>query len=254
MPSKPRSPKPHQHAVDVAEPCGRAVALDVLRFDPLQPHLRALADAAVLERFADRLVGVLVVDVLADDADHDLVDGMLDRVDHVDPFRQVGAGLGLLAQAQALDDQLVQTLRVQPHRNLVDVVEIDGRDDRLLRHIGEGGDLATLAVRQRLLAAAQQDVGLDADRTQFLDRVLGRLGLQLAGGRDVRHQGQMHEDRLLAAAVGADLADGFEERQRLDVADGAADLDQRHVVTGRGFVDRALDGVGDVRDDLHGRA
>jgi hypothetical protein len=32
------------------------------------------------------------------------------------------------------------------------------------------------------VGAAQQDVGLDADLAQFLDRVLGRLGLQLAGG------------------------------------------------------------------------
>jgi hypothetical protein len=34
--------------------------------------------------------------------------------------------------------------------------------------------------RQRLLAAAQQHVGLDADLAQLLDAVLGRLGLELA--------------------------------------------------------------------------
>src|SRR5690606_27303661 len=56
------------------------------------------------------------------------------------------------------------------------------------------------------------------------------------------------------AAFGADLADRFQERQRLDVADGAADLDQGDVETGGGRIDAALDLVGDVRDDLHGAA
>jgi hypothetical protein len=94
-------------------------------------------------------------------------------------------------------------------------------------HVGEQRDLAALAIGQRLLAAAQQHVGLDADAAQFLHRVLGRLGLQLARGRDVRHQGEVHEHRHVLAALDAQLADGFEERQRFDVADGAADLDQR---------------------------
>ena len=59
--------------------------------------------------------------------------------------------------------------------------------------------------------------------------MLGRLGLQLAGGGDVRHQRQVDEDRVLAPELVAELADGLEERQRLDVADGAADLDDDDV-------------------------
>ena len=58
---------------------------------------------------------------------------------------------------------------------------------------------------------------------------------------------------LSRAALGADLADGFEERQRFDVADGAADLDQADVESAAP-VDAALDLVGDVRDHLHGAA
>jgi len=53
---------------------------------------------------------------------------------------------------------------------------------------------------------------------------------------------------------GADLADRFQERQRLDVAHGAADLDQAHVEAFGGLDDAALDLVGDVRDHLHGAA
>ena len=67
-------------------------------------------------------------------------------------------------------------------------------------------------------------VGLDADRAQRGDRVLGGLGLQLAGRADVRHQRDVEEEAVVAADLVAHLAGGLEERQRLDVADGAADL------------------------------
>src|SRR3546814_2863803 len=61
-------------------------------------------------------------------------------------------------------------------------------------------------------------------------------------------------DLLVRAALGADLADRLQERQGFDVAHGAADLHQPHVVTVGGGVDAALDLVGDVRDHLDGGA
>ena len=68
----------------------------------------------------------------------------------------------------------------------------------------------------------------------------------------------MDEHRVLGAEFVAELADRFEERQALDVADRAADLDQSEIdlraVFGQVARDRVLDRVGDVRDDLDGRA
>ena len=53
----------------------------------------------------------------------------------------------------------------------------------------------------------------------------------------------------------AELADGFQERQALDVADGAADLHQHEIEFIGVALDRCfLDRVGDVRDHLHGGA
>ena len=79
-------------------------------------------------------------------------------------------------------------------------------------------------------------------------------------GGEVGHEGDVEEEHAVAAQVVAHLAGGLEERQRLDVADGAADLGDDDV--GRvGVVDprgagglRAhpqLELVGDVRDHLH---
>ena len=84
--------------------------------------------------------------------------------------------------------------------------------------------------------------------------MLGRLGLQLAGGGDPRHQRGVDADRLAAAEVVPQLADRLDERQALDVADRPADLaddEVEAVGVGQG---EFLDGVGDVRDDLDGRA
>ena len=60
----------------------------------------------------------------------------------------------------------------------------------------------------------------------------------------------MHVDRVAARQIVAELTDRFEERQTLDVADGAPDLDQHEVerlVVGE---NELLDGVGHMRDHL----
>ena len=44
------------------------------------------------------------------------------------------------------------------------------------------------------------------------------------------------------------------KRQRFDVADGAADFDERHVEAFGAAVDEILDFVGDMRNHLHGLA
>ena len=67
----------------------------------------------------------------------------------------------------------------------------------------------------------------------------------------------MHEEDVPAAQFVADLPGRFDERLRLDVADGSADLRDDDVglrVLGRLQPHAALDLVGDVRDDLHGVA
>ena len=103
------------------------------------------------------------------------------------------------------------------------------------------------------MRTAQQDVGLDADATQFLDRMLGGLGLDLAGTADHGHQRQVHEHAVAATELHAQLADRLQERQRLDVTDRAADLDHADVGVAGAEQDVALDLVGDVRDHLHRR-
>ena len=88
-----------------------------------------------------------------------------------------------------------------------------------------------------------------------MTRVLRGLGLQLLRGGNPWNQGDVDEDGVVAAEFLAHLADGFEEGQGFDIADGSADFDDGDVLThGRDFLHRVLDLVGDVGDDLDGLA
>ncbi len=132
--------------------------------------------------------------------------------------------------------------------------------------VGEEAHLVEDLVVDRFVAAQDDDVGLDADPAQLLHRVLGRLGLQLSGGADLRQPGDVHVQDVATTDVLAHLADRLEERQRLDIADRAADLDDHHAVRRQAARchrpgalagdarDALLDLVRDVRDDLDGPA
>src|SRR6266478_7610268 len=60
----------------------------------------------------------------------------------------------------------------------------------------------------------------------------------------------MNIDGVVARQIVLELADRFEERQPLDVADGAADLAQHEIELVIAVEDEILDGVGDMRDHL----
>ncbi len=110
-------------------------------------------------------------------------------------------------------------------------------DARVDVDVAHQRDLRLECLRHVPVAPQDQRVGLDTDVAQGRDRVLGRLGLELAGRAEVRHERHMQEEDVLAAHVVADLARGLEEGLRLDVADGATDLgdhDVRHVALGVG--------------------
>ena len=64
----------------------------------------------------------------------------------------------------------------------------------------------------------------------------------------------MDQNGILISDLVAELADRLQERLALDIADGAADLDDRDAVLVRGFraVKSRLDLICDVGDHLYG--
>ena len=113
---------------------------------------------------------------------------------------------------------------LQHRRDVVDARHVDRVDDGVLVDVAHERDLALVRLGHRAVAAQHERVGLDADRAQRRDGVLRGLGLLLAGGAHERHERDVHEEHVLAAELVAHLAGRLDERLRLDVADGAADL------------------------------
>ena len=71
----PRLPKPPGTSMPStpASAFSAPSLLDLLGLDLADEHPAAVGDAGVVERLVDRLVGVVVLDVLADDGDRHLV-------------------------------------------------------------------------------------------------------------------------------------------------------------------------------------
>ena len=227
---------------------GLVAGLETLGFDPVHVELEVVGERAMHQRFLQRLVGIFVLDILADDANGDFVLRVVDAVDQLFPAAQVGISR---LDVQVAQGQLVDAFMGEHQRHFVDGSDVLGGNDGFVLHVAEEGDFALELFRQEAVGAAEQNVGLNADAQQFFDRVLRGLGLQLAGGGDVGHQGDVDEERVLAAQFLAHLADGFDKGQRLDIADGAADFDDGKIDVLRDLLHRRLDLVGDVRNDLH---
>src|SRR5438067_2145624 len=79
-------------------------------------------------------------------------------------------------------------LPVQDRRDVVDRRCVGAGDHALGFDVAHQADLALEPGADLPVRAADQRVGLEADAAQRGDRVLGRLGLQLAGGGDVGNQ------------------------------------------------------------------
>ena len=164
---------------------------------------------------------------LPDHGDPHLVLGVHDPLDHLAPLGEVQRAR---LEMQPLDQDLVQPVIDQGERHLVDAELLVALfDDRLGLDVAEQGDLVLLVGGDRVLGPADQDVRLDADLPQDPDGMLGRLGLELAGGLEVRDQREMDVKAILPADVERKLADRFQEGQALDVADRAADLGDHDV-------------------------
>ena len=164
------------------------------------------------------------------------------------PLRQVCGGQ---VETQLTCDDVIEPLLIHHCRNLVEIIDIVGRDDGSLLDVRKQRDFLALLVGQRLLRSAHENVRLNTDRTQFLDRVLRRFGFDFRRRRDVRHQRQMHVHDAVVAEFDAHLANRFEKRQRFDIADRATDLDETNVSIPCTTLDAFLDLIGDMRNHLH---
>ena len=154
-------------------------------------------------------------------------------------------------QLQLFANNGVNALVVQHFRHFINAVGIVAAHHGAFFYVAKQRDFAAFFIGQDSVHAADEDVGLQADAEHFFNGVLRGLGFDFACRRDIRHIRQMHKQGVGAAKLAAHLADGFQKRQRFNIAHRAADFHNRHVFACRPFVDAAFDFVCDVGDNLH---
>ena len=83
--------------------------------------------------------------------------------------------------------------------------------------------------------------------------MLRGLGLVLVTAPEEGYQRHMDEERILTTLLDTHLTGGFQEGLALNVAGSAADLGDYHIGPGLSAhaVDKILDLLGDVGNDLH---
>jgi hypothetical protein len=173
---------------------------------------------------------------------------------HFGAHRAPRLEIGLRAvHAQPFAQPIAEAHVLEHDRHFVKIARGDHRQHRARLDVAEHGDLLAHVLVDRMIAAGDDGVRQDAHAAQVAHAVLRRFGLDLAGGADHGQERDVNIERVFAAEIVAHLANGLEEGRRLDVADGAADLDEHDV--GRAALgdqaDAALDFVRDVRDDLN---
>ena len=209
------------------------------------------------QRLGHRQVGVGQVDVLADQGHPHRFTRLVHPAQQVVPLRPVDVPEGQIEPPHHVG---VELFSVQHLGDVVDRRRVRGGDAPVDVDVAHQGDLVLEGFGDVAVAAQDQRVRGDTDAAQRGHRMLRRLGFQLAGGRHVGHQRAVQEKAVLPAHLVAHLAGRLQERQRLDVTDGATDLGDHHVravavAVGLGHGQHAFfDRVGDVRDDLHGVA
>ena len=246
----------HEYAVEAPQLLARRRGVargHFLAVHQMHVHVHPVCHAGMAQRLDHGEVRIGQPHVLAHDGDVDLAVAGGRRVQVGLPIREVRVAR---VKTQAAQNQLVEVLVVQAQGDFVDAGRVLAGEDPAGVHVAKHRNLVAQGVRYLVVGAQDEEIRLDADGLQLLHRVLRGLGLQLVGRRDVGHEGAVDEGDVLRAALLAKLARGLEEGLRLDVAHRAAYLGDDDV--GRRLLGDAayalLDGVGDVRNDLHGAA
>ncbi len=157
---------------------------------------------------------------------------------------------------QAFAHGLGEMFLLHGKRYLVQCFHIQILDHLAVGNITEQGNLVPDGLVQGNFRAAYNDIRLDPHALQFLDTGLGGLGFQLLGCFQVWDQSDMDENGIFMSHIQLELPDGFQERLALNVADGAAHLDNGDLCFPASVipVETALQLIGDVGDHLHGAA
>ena len=204
----------------------------------------------MIQGFGNAEVSVVEGDVFTDQGNFQGLFGVVNRFDHLLPVFHVA---GTIREVEFFQNDAVHAFFRQEQRNFIDAVQGLVFDDGIFVDIAEQGQLIFHFIGQGPFRTADDDIRLDTDAAQFFYAVLGRLGLQFTGSSDIRNEGDVNVQDVVAADFFLDLADSFQERQAFNVADGTADFrnDDIGIVVVTDAIDAILDFIRNVRNNLY---
>src|SRR3954447_14253119 len=140
LPLPPARPEPtgNENAVGALKLPRGFFDTHALRVHPSHVDVRPVVDARVLQGLVDGEVGVLELDVLADEGDLDVAVALRDAAGKVFPVPQLD---GFVRQAELRAGERVQALVTKRLRDEVDVAHVLVGDDGLGVDVGKEGDL-----------------------------------------------------------------------------------------------------------------
>jgi hypothetical protein len=135
-----------------------------------------------------------------------------------------------IVQAQQTANEVIDAFSLEHERDFVDgVVDVFFFDDSFEGDVAKQGDFLADVFIERFLAATDNDVRGDTDFAEFSDGLLSGFGFEFAGRFDEWDVGDVEENGIVVADFEGEFANGFEKRQSLDVAGGAADFGDDNV-------------------------
>ena len=164
-----------------------------IRRNPADIDPRIIREAAVLDCFRYRQIGVVQVDVLANESNLKAVFRGVHALQKFLPFLPVNVAEG---QSEPLDEVGVEPLSMQRQRHVVDGGDIGALNDGVTVHIAHERYLRLDAFRQRAIGAQHQRIRCNANRAQCTAGVLRRLRLQLACCGQERNQRHVHKSHV----------------------------------------------------------
>ena len=213
-------------------------------------HLALVIGACMCQTFEDAFIGILQI-VLTHKPNPYHLRSMFPTLQKRLPrchFRSL-----LLRHSHLLQNHRIQALPHHVHRHFVDAGQVLALNHSLHIDVAKVRHLAAYIIVQVMLRSQHQHLRLDAEALQLLDASLRRFRLQFACCSQIGNEGQMYVQRPLAAQFPSQLANGFQKRLALDVANGAANFgDDKVQVLLRGIQQNPpLDFVGDVWHHLN---
>ena len=166
------------------------------------------------------------------------------------PLGEIGNG-GADSKFASQEVAKAELLKLQRH--FINGSRGGGGYDRLHRNVGEEGNLLAHVIRDRVISAEDDHVGLNAAAAQLLHRVLRWLCLQLTSCGKLWEERDVNVERISATNVFLQLTNRFNEWKRFNVSHRSANFNNDNInIVATESQDALLDLVGDVRDHLHG--